>query len=161
MLRGGAIFRYSSPSRGDKFRTLLPLEGEDEGGGDPNLKGKNVDLAKNLRKRSTDAERLMWKHLRVKQMGGLKFRRQHPIGNYIVDFACLEKRVVVELDGGQHGERVNKDRARDEWLKARGYKVLRFWNNEVLKNVEGVLEVIMEAASKPPSPNPSLKGGEN
>jgi very-short-patch-repair endonuclease len=104
-----------------------------------------VSLAKKLRKNSTDAERLLWKHLRAQQVEGLKFRRQHPIGNYIVDFVCVPKKIVIELDGGQHAEEVSKDSERDKWLKTEGYKVLRFWNNEVLKNLEGVLEEIRQA----------------
>ncbi len=77
-------------------------------------------------------------------MEGLKFRRQRPIGDYIVDFICLEKQIVIELDGGQHAEETNKDNERDKSLSGRGYKVLRFWNNEVLTNTEGVLELIRE-----------------
>jgi very-short-patch-repair endonuclease len=97
-------------------------------------------LAKNLRKRSTDAERHLWKHLRTKQIEGLKFRRQEPIGSYIVDFVCFDKRVIIEADGGQHS--VETDANRDAWLSSQGFKVLRFWNHDVLMNIEGVLEVI-------------------
>jgi len=81
-----------------------------------------------------------------KQLEGLKFRRQQPIGNYIVDFVCFEKRVIVELDGGQHSLDVEmkKDLIRDKWFEEQGYKVLRFWNNDVLKNMSGVLEVIRD-----------------
>jgi very-short-patch-repair endonuclease len=97
-------------------------------------------LAKNLRKRSTDAERLLWKYLRLKQINGLKFRRQEPIGNYIADFVCYEKNVVVEVDGGQHSEEV--DAEREAWLRLQGFEVLHFWNHDVLLNIEGVLEMI-------------------
>jgi len=79
-----------------------------------------------------------------RQLNGLKFRRQQPIGNYIVDFACFEKRVVVEVDGGQHQEKKDKDIERDKWLQSQGFQILRFWDNEVLKNIEGVLAVIGE-----------------
>ena len=79
-----------------------------------------------------------------RQLNGLKFRRQQPIGNYIVDFACFEKRVVVEVDGGQHQEKKDKDIERDMWLQSQGFQILRFWDNEVLKNIEGVLAVIGE-----------------
>ncbi|MBI5903410.1 MAG: endonuclease domain-containing protein [Deltaproteobacteria bacterium] len=98
-------------------------------------------LAKNLRKAPTDAEKLLWKHLRLKQAEGFKFRRQSPVGNYIADFACFEKKLIIEVDGGQHADSV-KDKKRDRWFKENGFKILRFWNNEVLDNTEGVLEVI-------------------
>jgi len=103
-----------------------------------------VNLSRNLRKNQTDAENLLWRHLRGKQLAGLRFRRQHPLGRYIVDFVCLEKRLVLELDGGQHGEEKGliKDNERDQWLRAEGYRILRFWNNEVLANLEGVMESI-------------------
>ncbi|MBI4642596.1 MAG: endonuclease domain-containing protein [Deltaproteobacteria bacterium] len=103
-----------------------------------------VSLSRNLRKNQTDAENLLWRHLRGKQLEGLRFRRQHPIGRYIVDFVCLEKRLVLEIDGGQHGmekEKI-KDDERDHWLRTEGYQVLRFWNNDVLTNLEGVMETI-------------------
>jgi very-short-patch-repair endonuclease len=96
-------------------------------------------IAKELRKRSTDTEELLWKYLRLKQLEGFKFRRQQPIDNYIVDFVCFKKRLVVEVDGGQHLEQKNKDRERDNYLKEQGFRVLRFWNHEVLTNLEGVL----------------------
>jgi len=103
-----------------------------------------VGLSRDLRKNQTDAEIRLWRHLRGKQVEGLRFRRQHPIGRYIVDFVCLEKRLVLELDGGQHGEEEGqiKDNERDHWLRTEGYQVLRFWNNDVLTNLEGVMEMI-------------------
>jgi len=108
-------------------------------------KNKNITIiARNLRKRSTDAERLLWKYLSSKKMEGLKFRRQQPIGKYIVDFVCFEKRILIEVDGGQHAREVNKDIKRDECLRKQGFRVLRFWNNEVLNNMSGVWEVIRE-----------------
>ncbi|MBI4743833.1 MAG: endonuclease domain-containing protein [Actinobacteria bacterium] len=100
------------------------------------------NITKQLRKNLTDAERLLWRHLRAKQLEGMKFRRQEPIGKYIVDFVCFEKKVIIEVDGGQHSEETEKDNERDEWFKIQGFKVLRFWNNEVLTNTEGVLEAI-------------------
>ena len=115
--------------------------------------------AKVLRKNFTDTERLLWKYLRSKQMEGYKFRRQEPIGCYIVDFACQEKRLVIEVDGGQHSMDAKKDNERDKWLEGEGYKVLRFWNNEVLANTKGVLEVIKDCLNHPPL-TPPLKGGE-
>ncbi|MEE9488121.1 MAG: DUF559 domain-containing protein [Candidatus Brocadiales bacterium] len=121
---------------------------------------KLTTVAKNLRKRPTDVERLLWKHLWSKRFEGLKFRRQHPIGNYVVDFACLEKQIVIEVDGGQHTIEKNKDEERDRWLEREGYKVLRFWNNEVLTNIEGVTEVVMSNCLPHPPLTPPLKGGE-
>jgi very-short-patch-repair endonuclease len=101
-----------------------------------------VILSRNLRKRQTDAENLLWRHLRRKQVEGCRFRRQQPIGRYIVDFVCLEKRLILEIDGGQHDIEKDKDQERTNWLVTEGYSVLRFWNNEVLTNLEGVLETI-------------------
>jgi len=98
--------------------------------------------ARDLRKNSTDAERLLWKHLKTKQLDGLKFRRQEQIGRFIADFVCFEKRLIVEADGGQHAQEVEKDEERTTWLNAQGFTVLRFWNNEILSNIEGVIDVI-------------------
>ncbi len=105
---------------------------------------KIATIAKNLRKRTTEAENLLWRRLRGKQIEGFKFRRQEPIGSYIVDFVCFEKKIIVELDGSQHAQEVQKenDSERTEWLEKEGFKVLRFWNNEVSGNIEGVLETI-------------------
>jgi len=113
-------------------------------------------LAKQLRKQSTDTERLLWQYLRNKQLKGLKFRRQQPIGNYIADFVCFEKKMIIELDGGQHtiSKHRQRDIKRDEWFERQGYKILRFWNNEVLTNIEGVLEEIMERCLNHPPLNP-------
>jgi very-short-patch-repair endonuclease len=101
-----------------------------------------VILSRNLRKRQTDAENLLWRNLRGKQVEGLRFRRQQPIGRYIVDFVCLERRLILEIDGGQHAIEIEKDEERSNWLIAEGYSILRFWNNDVLTNLEGVLETI-------------------
>lgn len=101
--------------------------------------------ARELRKNSTDAEKKLWNHLRLRQLGGYKFRRQHPLGPYIVDFICLEKRLLIEVDGGQHSERVDYDKERTAWLEAQGFRVLRFWNNEILNEIDVVKEVIAEA----------------
>lgn len=135
------------------------MRGEGRGEGEKGLAKKLTTIAKNLRRRPTDAEKLLWKHLRSKQLKGLKFRRQHPIGKYVVDFACLDKQVVIELDGGQHAADENKDRERDKWLEGEGYKVLRFWNTDILTNLGGVLEVIMKNCSSHPPLSPPLKGG--
>ncbi len=115
--------------------------------------------ARFLRKTMTDAERRLWVVLRGRRLNGYKFRRQRPVGPYILDFACLEHRVAIEADGGQHTGNEN-DRRRTAWLEARGWRVLRFWNNDILTNSEGVVSVILrtlEAASpaKVQSPSPS------
>ena len=96
----------------------------------------------------------------MKQMEGLKFRRQQPIDNYIVDFVCFDNRIIIEVDGGQHADENNKDRERDFYLQQCGFKVLRFWNNEVLQNTNEVLEIIREnCLSLPPlNPLPSREG---
>jgi very-short-patch-repair endonuclease len=117
-------------------------------------------IAKILRKRLTDTEKVLWRHLRAKQVEGHKFRRQEPIGKYIVDFVCHEKRIIIELDGGQHSIDKDRDIERDEWLTGQGYKILRFWNNEVLTNIDGVLEVIKENCLKHPPLTPPIKGGQ-
>ncbi len=106
------------------------------------MKTKLTPLAKGLRKSSTDAERVLWRHLRNKQIEGCKFRRQQPMENYILDFVCLEKGLVIEVDGGQHSTNKAKDEQRDDWLKENGFLVLRYWNTDVLFNIEGVLEDI-------------------
>lgn len=108
-------------------------------------------FARQLRANSSDAEIRLWWHLRDRRLGGAKFRRQYPIGPYIVDFVCLDKRLVVELDGGQHSEQVEYDAVRTMFLEREGYRVLRFWNDEVLRETEAVLEVI---AKSYPHPNP-------
>ena len=102
------------------------------------------DRARRLRRQQTDAERELWMRLRARQDVGVKFRRQYAIGPYVVDFCCLERSLVVEVDGGQHIEQARRDARRDAWLKQQGFCVLRFWDNDVLKNMEGVLESIAE-----------------
>ncbi|TAN42236.1 MAG: endonuclease domain-containing protein [Nitrospirae bacterium] len=122
-----------------------------------------TQLAKGLRKRSTDLELLLWSRLRAGRFEGMRFRRQHPIGKYIADFVCLEKRLIIELDGGQHAlpDETLKDGQRDAWLEKEGYTVIRFWDNEVFTNTSGVLETIRERLHRTPSPqSPPLKGGE-
>ncbi|HNQ01637.1 MAG TPA: DUF559 domain-containing protein [Syntrophales bacterium] len=107
--------------------------------------------ARNLRKRQTRAEELLWRNLRARQLDYAKFRRQVPIGDYIVDFISFEKKIVIELDGGQHAETAARDAERDAWLRGRGYNVLRFWDNEVFQNLEGVLEVVRKNVAPTPS----------
>ena len=95
-----------------------------------------------LRRNATDAEALLWSRLRDRRLAGHKFRRQHPIGPYIADFACPDARLVIELDGGQHSPET--DAARTAYIEEQGYMVLRFWNNEALGNPDGVLETILQ-----------------
>ena len=115
--------------------------------------------ARSLRQNQTRAEALLWSHLRNRQLVGLKFRRQYRIGSYIADFACIELRLVIELDGGQHSEATAEDTARSRILKLNGWRVLRFWNNEVFNNLEGVLESIRAELTRPhPNPLPSHSG---
>ena len=102
-------------------------------------------FARTLRKDPTQAERVLWRRLRRRQLAGFKFRRQHAVGPYICDFACLEASIVVELDGSQHAEQLDYDARRDTFLRSRGFRVLRFWNNDVLVRAEVTLETIYEA----------------
>jgi len=101
-------------------------------------------VARELRRNSTDAERLLWRNIRAGRLDGLKFRRQEQIGRFIADFVCYEKRLIVEADGGQHALEREKDEERTQWLNSQGFTVLRFWNNEILTNLDGVLETIRE-----------------
>jgi len=103
---------------------------------------KIFERAKALRRDMTEAESRLWKHLRAHRMGDVHFRRQHAIGNYIVDFCAPRRKLVIELDGSQHLEQKAYDAERTEFLKAQGYKVLRFWNHDVMNNLDAVLTVI-------------------
>ncbi len=105
------------------------------------------ERARNLRKTMSDGERKLWRALRAKQIEGLRFRRQHPIGRYIVDFVCLERRLIVEVDGGHHteDEQIACDALRDQWLAAEGYRVMRVPNAEVFSNIAGVVDTIWAA----------------
>jgi primosomal protein N' (replication factor Y) len=98
--------------------------------------------ARAMRREPTEAERLLWARLRDRRLGGYKFRRQHPIGAFNADFACLERRVIVEADGGQHVDS-EYDEYRSEWMRAQGWRVVRFWNNEVRENPDGVAQAIL------------------
>ncbi|MBI1815525.1 MAG: endonuclease domain-containing protein [Deltaproteobacteria bacterium] len=115
-------------------------------------------MARKLRSDQTDAEQKLWQKIRAGQVNGAKFRRQHPVGPYFADFCCDERRLVIELDGSQHAMNVARDDARTAYLEAQSYRVLRFWDNEVLNNMESVLARICDALRSPhPSP---LPGGE-
>jgi len=114
------------------------------------------DRSRRLRRDQTEAERKLWLRLRNRQLGDVKFRRQHFISPFIADFCCPEKWLVVELDGGQHVEQAKVDQERTAFLESKGYRVLRFWNNEVFVNMEAILEKIAAVLSDPhPDPLPS------
>jgi len=116
--------------------------------------------ARELRQRQTDCETLLWRELRGRRFAGIKFRRQFPIGGYVVDFFCVGARVAIELDGGQHAVGQSYEDRRGRALEDAGVRILRFWNSEVLQNLDGVLEVILAATrGTPPSPRPSPPAG--
>ena len=119
---------------------------------------QTLQKAQTLRESQTNAEGLLWHYLRDKQLAGYKFRRQQPIGPYIVDFACMPKKLLIELDGGQHAEQHTYDKKRDEFLREKGYKILRFWNNDVFENCFGVLESIRATVQDPPPQQSAPKG---
>ncbi len=118
----------------------------------------DIARARRLRlENATEAEKILWRHLCNRQINGAKFRRQHPLGPYVLDFVCLERGLVVELDGGQHAmpDQAGRDERRTDYLNARGFQLLRFWNNEVMGNIEGVWDTIsakLAERSSPPSP---------
>ena len=113
---------------------------------DPDTKSRSRDLRRNM----TNAERHLWNRIRQRQLPEHKFRRQHPIGPYIVDFACLAARLVVEVDGGQHAEQQDYDLRRDNYIRKSGFRVLRFWNNQILTHADDVLAEILRALRPPP-----------
>jgi len=125
-----------SPGRSLRSRPSSPVKGE----------GKKVlvDRARVLRSRMTNAERKLWFALRDRRFEGFKFRRQVPLGRFIADFVCFEARLVIEVDSGQHAENF-RDQYRDRWFAANRFRVMRFWNNEVLSNLEGVMTALAEA----------------
>jgi very-short-patch-repair endonuclease len=131
--------------------------------GQTNKKIRSGKLQRALRNNMSDAEQALWYLLRRRQIFGLKFRRQHPFGDYILDFVCLENRLVIEVDGGQHERQAKYDENRTQKLQAAGFRVIRFWDNEVLKEIESVEEkiwlVVRELQSHPP-PSLPLEGGE-
>jgi very-short-patch-repair endonuclease len=109
----------------------------------------DIDHARILRERATEAERCVWNRLRNRQIQGLKFRRQHPVGGYILDFACEEIKLAIELDGSQHNEKemLDADAKRTEFLSRLGWRVLRFWNNDVMQNIDGVFAAIEDVVN--------------
>ena len=118
------------------------------------LKSQFVARARSLRENSTDAEQRLWYRLRDRQLLGCKFVRQLPVGPFVADFACRERDLIIELDGGQHGTGAGAiaDNRRTEGLAEHGYRVVRFWNSDVLTNIDGVLQMIAEKLEKAPSP---------
>ncbi len=121
--------------------------------------GHKQSFARYLRKNMTEAERALWQVLSNRALAGFKFRRQHPVGPYIVDFACLQTNLVIEIDGGQHCDSP-KDARRDDYLRSRKFDVLRFWNNDVLENIEGVCDVILRHLGNSPHPGLPSQAGE-
>jgi very-short-patch-repair endonuclease len=121
---------------------------------------KIVQRARELRRNTTDTERKLWHHIRDKQIESFRFRRQRPIGKYIVDFICLEANLVIELDGGQHAEQLQYDTERTKYLTAQGLHVLRYWNNDVMQNIEGVLRDIRVALMQRTPSQPSPRKGK-
>ena len=110
--------------------------------------------ARTLRRSFTDAEQRVWRLLRNRTLQDFKFRRQHPIGPYVADFVCLEQRLIIEVDGSQHAEQAHYDSQRTTRFEAAGYRVLRFWDNDVLTNTESVMQAIYGALRAAPHPNP-------
>ena len=127
---------------------------------DPNHK---IPFARNLRQNQTEVEKLLWKYLRNRRLNGVKFRRQHPIGPYIVDFVSIETSIVIEVDGGQHNTELGKkyDVRRKEYLRQAGYQVLRFWDNDIMKDTDAVLEVISKALTLPSPRGRGVNGKDN
>jgi very-short-patch-repair endonuclease len=136
-----------SPLAGEIILAPSPLAGEGWGEGAASNRTQAlhpITFARHLRAKQTDAEKLLWQHLRNRQIEDCKFRRQQVIESFTVDFVCIEIKLIIELDGGQHQDQVSYDEARTRTLELNGFRVLRFWNNDVLQNTEGVLEVVRE-----------------
>ena len=114
-----------------------------------------LDFARHLRHGQTDGENRLWSRLRDRRLFGIKFRRQQPMGEYVVDFVSFEKRLIVELDGGQHAEQIDYDTRRDAWLCGQGFEIVRYWNSDVTGNLDGVLEDIARRAGAWPAQSPS------
>jgi very-short-patch-repair endonuclease len=118
-------------------------------------------IARSLRRNPTEGEQRLWSRLRHQQLDGFRFRRQVPLGPYVVDPACLPARLIVEVDGGQHGWQGARAAMRTAWLEAAGCRVVRFWNNDVLANSDGVIQRMREIlAARPPRPCPARGAGE-
>ena len=133
----------------DPDSPLSPCGRELERGGIHNTmdKAQTTGLARGFRRRETEAEQILWSWLRNKQMNGIKFRRQQPLGDYVVDFVSFDKKLIIEIDGGQHNEElvIEKDESRTRRLESFGFRVISFWNNDVLSNTDGVITMIKNA----------------
>ena len=144
----------SKEEKNDTKGQVSPLAGETDLGVPKSGEGPKRSFAKQLRSHMTDVETKLWQQLRAKRFEDFKFRRQVPIGQYIVDFICFEKRLIIELDGSQH-EGSTYDMKRDAWLKSQDFRVLRFWNNDVNAALDGTLLAIHDALGLP---SPALQG---
>jgi very-short-patch-repair endonuclease len=151
------------PQRRKRSRySPLPLQGGGLGRGSAaplRTKAETLKRARELRKNMTEAEKRLWYLMRRHNLETKLIRRQVPVGDYIIDFACLAERLLIEIDGGQHAAQAEQDARRTAWLEQRGFRVIRFWNNDVLGNTEGVLEMIVaalkeQAAKRPRAPSP-------
>ena len=118
------------------------------------------NFARSLRRDQTDAEKKLWRCLRSRRFQGFKFRRQQPLGSYIADFCSFERKIVIELDGGQHNQELEKDELRTKYLQKAGFRVVRIWNDEFLTDAESSLEYIFQRLNVSPSPQPSPLKGE-
>ncbi len=127
------------------------FKANDKGYSRPTLRSRE------LRTNATEAERKLWPHLSGRKLQGVRFNRQFPIGQFICDFVSRERRLVVEIDGGQHAVNAEYDARRTRFLNAQGYRAIRFWNNDVIDNIEGVLQRIAQTLDNMPSPSPSRK----
>jgi very-short-patch-repair endonuclease len=148
----GTLSPICARARVPLFESLSPIGGEGRVRGQVHERPRKY--ARDLRQSQTDAERKLWWRLRDRRLTEFKFRRQHPIGPFIADFCCTEAKLVVELDGGQHTLQRRSDTVRTDFLEAQGYRVLRFWNNEILTNTDGVLQRIALALRVHHSPSP-------
>ncbi|TPG22697.1 endonuclease domain-containing protein [Sphingomonas koreensis] len=140
----------------------LPLAGGDRGVGSRFRLGRPTALARALRNNANEIETLLWAQLRRSQLGGLKFSRQMPIAGFVVDFVCRTARLAIEIDGSQHADARAYDARRTQAIEAQGYRVIRFWNSDVLTNIDGVLETILSAATsgeREPTPQPPPASG--
>ncbi|MCP9464518.1 MAG: endonuclease domain-containing protein [Nitrospira sp.] len=154
-------YRHSLGESEMDARFKAPLPSRERGWGEGSGRGvmEQRAFAKRLRRHMTESEHRLWRHLRAHRLNGQKFRRQQPIGPYVVDFVHFGVRLIVEADGGQHNAAPG-DKQRDDWLREQGFTVLRFWNHEIMGNLEGVLATIMEAVANHPSPPAPLPPGE-
>ena len=153
---GGEPVALNGENRPPPQTHPLPQAGGDRGEGPrPFRENRPTREARELRLNPTDAERRLWRALSRRQVAGARFNRQVPIGPYIADFAARSVKLIVEVDGGQHDERATYDEARTRYLEAQGWRVIRFWNNDVLGNLEGVVATIERALVERPSPGPS------